>query len=250
MRNIWTIAKREFLHYFKSPIAYIVALAVFLVIGIYFVVIMYFVMNQALTSGSSTAPDISIVVSPMATIFLFATPALTMRLLADEQRMGTLELLLTAPVRDAELVIGKWLGSFLFVLTIIAVSFIYPVVLNRLTLPGIDQGVMIAGYVAIILMVGTYLAIGTAMSSFFSNQIAAFFATLGTLLFFWWLVRLPTYIIQTGFINSLCTYLDLNGRFNSMMAGSIALSDAIYPVSLIVLSLIVGSVAVEMKRWR
>jgi ABC-2 type transport system permease protein len=249
MRNIWTIARREYKHYFISPIAYIVALAVLLVIGIYFVIVLYYQANQALMYGA-TAPDISIVVGPMATIFLFATPALTMRLLADEQRMGTLELLLTAPVRDGELVIGKWLGAFLFVLTIIAVTLVYPIVLNKLSSPGIDQGIMIAGYLAITLIVACFLALGTAMSSFFSNQFAAFFATLAILLVFWWLIRLPTYIIPSGFFNSLFTYLDLNGRFGSMLGGTIALSDIIYPLSLTTLGLLLGTVAVEIRRWR
>ncbi len=249
MRNIWTIARREYRHYFISPIAYIVALAVLLVIGIYFVIVLYYVSNQALMYGA-TAPDISIIIGPMATIFLFATPALTMRLLADEQRMGTLELLLTAPVRDGELVIGKWLGAFLFTLTIIAITLLYPVVLNKLTSPGIDQGIMIAGYVAITLLVASFLALGTAMSSFFSNQFAAFFATLAVLLLFWWLIRLPTYVITSGFFNSLFTYLDLNGRFNSMLSGSIALSDVVYPLSLTALGLLLSTVAVEIRRWR
>jgi len=249
MRNIWTIARREYRHYFISPIAYLVALAVLLVVGVYFVIVLYYVSNQALAYGA-TPPDITIVIGPMATIFLFATPALTMRLLADEQRMGTLELLLTAPIRDGELVIGKWLGAFLFTLTIIAITLVYPIVLNKLSNPGIDQGLMIAGYVAIILLVASFLALGTAMSSFFSNQFAAFFATLAVLLLFWWLIRLPTYIISGGFFNNLFTYLDLNGRFNSMLNGTISLSDVIYPISLTALGLLLSTVAVEMRRWR
>jgi ABC-2 type transport system permease protein len=250
MRNIWTIAKREYRHYFISPIAYIVALMVLAIVGIYFTIIIYFVMNQALNQGGAQAPDTGIIVGPMATIFLFAAPALTMRLVADEQRTGTLELMLTAPVRDAELVIGKWLGSFLFVMTIIGATLIFPIVLHSLTDPGIDQGVMISSYIAITLIVAVYLSIGTAISTFFSSQIAAFFATLAVLLGMWWLIRLPTYIIPSGVFNTLFTYLDLNGRFNSMMAGTIALSDVVFPVSLTILGLVFGTVAVEMKRWR
>jgi ABC-2 type transport system permease protein len=250
MRNIWTIAKREYRHYFISPIAYIAALVFLLIIGIYFVLIMYFYNGQALTSGAGGAPDISILISPMATIFLFAAPALTMRLLADEQKMGTLELLLTAPLRDGELVVGKWLGAFLFSLTIIAVTLIYPLVLNRLVSPGIDQGLLITGYVAIIIIVATFLALGTALSALFSNQFASFFATLTTLLFLWWIIRLPTYVVQSGAINNIFTYLDLNGRFTTMLAGTINLSDVIFPISLTILSLVTASVAVETKRWR
>jgi len=248
MRNIWTIARREYRLYFTSPIAYIAALLTLLTVGIYFVVIIYYTANQSYYSN--TAPGIDIVIGPLATVFLFAAPALTMRLLADEQRMGTLELLLTTPIKDGELVVGKWLGAFLFMLTIIAMTLVYPIVLNKLTSPGIDQGVMVSGYIAIILLTAVFLAIGTAMSSFFNNQFAAFFATLAVLILFWWLIRLPTYIIQNDAINNVFNYLDLNGRFNSMLAGTMSISDIIYPISLTALGLFLSAVAVEIRRWR
>ncbi|HEY5270261.1 MAG TPA: ABC transporter permease [Anaerolineales bacterium] len=248
MRNIWTIARREYKLYFTSPIAYIAALLTLLTVGIYFVVIIYYTVNNSYYSN--TAPGIDIVIGPLATVFLFAVPALTMRLLADEQRMGTLELLLTTPIKEGELVVGKWLGAFLFMLSIIAVTLVYPIVLNKLTTPGIDQGVMLSGYIAIILLTAVFLAIGTAMSSFFNNQFAAFFATLAVLIVFWWLIRLPTYIIQNESINNILNYLDLNGRFNSMLAGTMSLSDIIYPISLTALGLFLSAAAVEIRRWR
>jgi ABC-2 type transport system permease protein len=248
MRNIWTIARREYKLYFTSPIAYIAALLTLLTVGIYFVVIIYYTVNNSYYSN--TAPGIDIVIGPLATVFLFAVPALTMRLLADEQRMGTLELLLTTPIKDGELVVGKWLGAFLFMLSIIAVTLVYPIVLNKLTTPGIDQGVMLSGYIAIILLTAVFLATGTAMSSFFNNQFAAFFATLAVLIVFWWLIRLPTYIIQNDSINNILNYLDLNGRFTSMLAGRMSFSDIIYPISLTALGLFLSAAAVEIRRWR
>jgi ABC-2 type transport system permease protein len=248
MRNIWTIARREYRHYFASPLAYIAALLTLLTVGIYFVVIIYYTANNSYYSN--TAPGINIVIGPLATVFLFAAPALTMRLLADEQRMGTLELLLTTPIKDGELVIGKWLGAFLFMLTIIVITLVYPILLNKLTTPGIDQGVMVSGYIAIILLTAVFLAIGTAMSSFFNNPFAAFFATLAVLMLFWWLIRLPTYIVQNDAFNNILNYLDLNGRFNSMLAGTMSLSDIIYPISLTALGLFLSAVAVEIRRWR
>lgn len=248
MRNIWTIARREYRHYFSSPIAYIVALLTILTIGVYFVVIIYYLTNQSYYSN--TAPGVDIIIGPMATVFLFATPALTMRLLADEQRMGTLELLLTTPIREGELIVGKWLGAFLFMLTIIAVTLVFPIVLNKLTSPGIDQGVMISAYAAIILLTAVFLAIGTAMSSLFNNQFAAFFATLAMLVLFWWLIHLPTYIIQNTTINNVFNYLDLNTRFTNMLAGTMSLSDIVYPISLTALGLFVSSIAIETRRWR
>jgi ABC-2 type transport system permease protein len=251
MRNIWTIARREYRHYFTSPIAYIAALLTLLTVGIYFVVMIYYLMNLANQSYyGNSAPGMNIVIGPLATVFMFAAPALTMRLLADEQRMGTLELLLTTPLKDAELVVGKWLGAFLFMLTIIGITLVYPIVLNKLTNPGIDQGVMVSGYIAIILLTAVFLAIGTAMSSFFNNQFAAFFATLAVLIVFWWLIRLPTYIVQNNSFNNVLNYLDLNGRFNSMLSGTMSLSDIIYPISLTALGLFLSAVAVEIRRWR
>lgn len=248
MRNIWTIARREYRHYFTSPIAYIAALLTLLTVGIYFVIIMYYMTNQSYYSNS--APGVDIIVGPLATVFLFAAPALTMRLLADEQRMGTLELLLTTPIKEGELVVGKWLGAFLFMLTIISMTLVYPIALNKLTSPGIDQGVMLSAYMAIILLTAVFLSIGTAMSSFFNNQFAAFFATLAVLILFWWLIRLPTYIIQNDIFNSILNYLDLNGRFNSMLAGTISVSDIVYPLSLTALGLFLGAVSVEIRRWK
>jgi ABC-2 type transport system permease protein len=248
MRNIWTIARREYRLYFTSPIAYIAALLTLLTVGIYFVVIIYYTANNSYYSN--TAPGIDIVIGPLATVFLFAVPAITMRLLADEQRMGTLELLLTTPIKDGELVVGKWLGSFLFMLSIIAVTLVYPLVLNKLTSPGIDQGVMISAYLAIILLTAVFLAIGTAMSTFFSNQFAAFFATLAVLILFWWLIRLPTFIIQNDSILNILNYLDLNGRFNSMLSGTITISDIVYPLSLTALGLFLSATAVEIRRWK
>jgi ABC-2 type transport system permease protein len=248
MRNIWTIARREYKHYFTSPIAYIAAVLTLLTVGIYFVVIIYYLVNQSYYSNS--APGINIVIGPLATVFLFAAPALTMRLIADEQRTGTLELLLTTPIRDGELVVGKWLGAFMFMLTIIGITLVYPLVLNKLTNPGIDQGVMISGYVAIVLLTAVFLAIGTAMSSFFNNPFAAFFATLAVLIVFWWLLRLPTYIIQNDVFNNILNYLDLNGRFNTMLNGSITISDILYPLSLTALGLFVSTASLEMRRWK
>ena len=248
MRNIWTIARREYKLYFTSPIAYIAALLALLTVGIYFVVVIYYVANQSYYSN--TAPGLDIIIGPLSTVFLFAAPALTMRLLADEQRMGTLELLLTTPIRDGELVIGKWLGAYLFMLTIIALTLVYPLVLNKLTTPGIDQGVLLSSYLAIILLTAVFLSIGTAISSFFNNQFAAFFATLAVLIVFWWLIHLPTYIIQNVNFTNVINYLDLSSHFNAMVAGTISISDIVYPISLTALGLFLGSVAVEIRRWR
>jgi ABC-2 type transport system permease protein len=138
MRNFWTIARREIRLYFDSPVAYIVGLLIFLITGIYFVLTVYLAGQAAYTTGSTTAPGPDLVIGLMVFLFLFAVPALSVRLMAEEYRNGTLELLLTAPVHEWELVVGKWLGSFLFVFLIILGTLIYPIMLNGLVTPGID----------------------------------------------------------------------------------------------------------------
>jgi ABC-2 type transport system permease protein len=247
MRNIWTIAKREYKIYFSSPLAYIVMLIILSVIGVIFALNIINLTSNPF--GQNQAPDISIVTGPMAFLLVFSAPALTMRLLADEQRMGTLELMLTAPVRDWELVVGKWLGSFLFVLTIIAITFVFPFVLNTMVTPGIDQQMMLSSYLGIILVAAAFLSIGISISAMFSNQFAAFFLSMGLLVILWFLIGIPAQILFTG--AGIFDYLNMNSRFyNSLNQGIINLSDIVYFLSVTALGLFIGSIATESRRWR
>jgi ABC-2 type transport system permease protein len=188
------------------------------------------------------------VIGPMVTVMLFVTPALTMRLIAAEQGEGTIELLLTAPVRDWELVLGKWLGGFLFMVTLLAVTLIYPFILHQLVDPGIDQGVLIANYLGLTLMSGSLIAVGVAMSSLFKNQTAAFFATLGIMLLLW-LIGISSQ--AAGSLGSqVLMYLDFRSHFyDTLYRGVIDLSDVVYYLSLTSLALLLGSVFVEVRRW-
>jgi len=250
MHNIWLIAKREYKTYFTSPVAYIVTFFLLLALGIIF----YEALSTAIYYNTSQAPqsytpDAQLILSPLATIFLFTIPALTMRSLPEEQKTGTLELLLTSPVRDAELVIGKWLGAFLFILTIIAITFVMPLILNRLVTPGIDMGVAKAGYLGIILMAAAFTAIGVATASLFSNQIAAFFATFGILLALTLVGNSSGASSGTGTL--ILNFIDARNHFDSTFAqGLVLLSDIVYFLSLTVLGLFLGTVSVESRRWR
>lgn len=243
MRNIWTIAKREFKLYFSTPIAYMVVFIILLILGLIFYVNILAAMAQGYT------PGVDMLTGLMVTLFLFSTPAITMRLLAEEQRMGTIELLLTAPVRDYELVVGKWLGGWLFLLTIIAVTMIFPFLLNIMVQPGIDQGPLVTNYLGLMLISAAMVAVGVAVSALFSNQIAAFFTTLGVLLILWW-ISLPSQVLgATG--GSLLSYLDISEHFYpTLYIGVIDLADIVFYLSLTALALFLGTVVVEMRRWR
>jgi ABC-2 type transport system permease protein len=193
------------------------------------------------------APGVQIIISPMVTLLLFVMPAITMRTIAEEMRMGTMELLLTAPVKDWELVVGKWLGAFLFMLTLLAVTWIFPIVLNFLVKPGIDQGILLTGYLGLILMVASLVAVGVFISSLFNSQVVVFLISLAIVLFFW-LVRPPS--TATGISSQILTYLNFIDHYLNFYRGTIDLSDIVYYLSLTSLALFLGTMSVEIRRWR
>ena len=247
MRNIWTIAKREYDNYFNSPLAYVVAFAILLPIGIYFSLIMFISSQQAMQGGP--APESTPITWLFVFLMIFLSPALTMRLLSDEARMGTLELLLTAPIRDFELVAGKWLGSFLFVLSVAAVTLVFPIIINNYVTPGIDWKVILSSYIGVMLVCSALLALGTGISAVFTNQFAAFFVTLGLYFFLWFMIGLPASYLQRG--GDVLNYLSLSTHFSqSMNNGTINLGDIVYYLSLTALGLFIGTTAVEIRRWR
>ena len=249
MRNIWIIAKRELDHYFISPIAYVVAFMILLTIGIIFAINIYFFIQNALQSFGQV-PDISPITGAFGFLLVLSIPAITMRLISDEARMGTLELLLTAPVRDFELVAGKWLGGFLFILSILAVTLVFPLILNGLVSPGIDQKLVMSSYLGVILVAASFLALGVGISAIFSNQVAAFFVTLSVFVFLWWLIGFPAQVLQ-GSASEIFRYLDMKTHFyDALNVGSIKLADLVYFFSLIALGLFMGTTAIETRRWR
>ena len=248
MRNIWTIAKREYNHYFISPLAYVVAFIILMPLGIYFAVIVFATSSQAFSGAPP--PDISPITWLFCFLLVFTTPVLTMRLISDEARMGTLELLLTAPIRDFELVVGKWLSAFLFILTILAITLVFPLILHfMLVSPGIDQKLLLSAYLGVILVAGAFLALGVGISAIFTNQFAAFFVTFGLFFFLWFLVSLPASLLPTG--GDALNYLNMSSHFNDgFNAGNVKLSDIVYYISLIALGLFMGTTAIEVRRWR
>ncbi|MCE9647894.1 MAG: ABC transporter permease [Chloroflexi bacterium] len=247
MRNIWTIAQREYDNYFNSPVAYVVALAILLPIGIIFSIIMFVSSQQSAFGGGAPTPDQ--LTYWFVILLLFFSPAVTMRLLSDESRMGTIELLLTAPIRDFELVAGKWLGAFLFIFTLIAATLIFPIIMNNFITPGIDLKMLLSSYLGVILISSALLSLGVGISAIFSNQFAAFFVTFALFFFLWILVGAPASFLQQG--GDVFKYLSLGTHFfDSMNRGTINIGDIVYFLSLTALGLFVGTTAIEIRRWR
>lgn len=249
MRNIWTIAKREYDYYFISPIAYVGAFVIIMLLGVYFVLIMGYYRQNAFQSAGAGTPSMNDIASLFSFLMIIFIPALTMRLVSDENRMGTIELLLTAPLRDSELIIGKWLGSFLFMLTLIIFTLIYPIIMNSFITPGLDLWQLASTYIGLILLAASMLSVGVGISAIFSNQIASLIATLLSGLFLWWAIGLPA-VIASPSVGEAFRALTMNTHVTSFIDGKITLIGLSYFISLIALGLFTGTIAVETRRWR
>ncbi|MBI4492429.1 MAG: ABC transporter permease subunit [Chloroflexi bacterium] len=236
MTNTLAIAQRELKTYFVSPIAYVVATLFLVMAGYLFSAILY----------STQEATLRYLLGNVSVIFLFITPALSMRLLAEEQRSGTIELLLTNPVRDVELVLGKYLASVLMLLATLAPTLYYPLVLSLYGSP--DQGPLLSGYLGVALLGAAFLAVGLLASSLTQNQIVAAVLTFGVLLLLW-LSDALTGIVR-GPVGDLARYLSVNGHFNDFPRGVISTTDLIYFLSIIAACLFLTVVALQTRRWR
>jgi ABC-2 type transport system permease protein len=173
-----------------------------------------------------------------------------MRLLAEEQRSGTLELMLTAPLNDWELVVGKWLGAYAFLSVVIVISLAFPFTLHLLTQPtGIEQGPLVASYVGLFLVAGAMLAVGTMVSAITEHQVVAVLIALAILVAIW-LIGTPSNLFSNWF-GSLIEYLDMSNRFyGNFYRGVVSTVDIVYFVSLMAVPLFIASQLVSSRRWR
>ncbi|MBM4422389.1 MAG: hypothetical protein FJ030_03225 [Chloroflexi bacterium] len=256
MRNVWTVAKREFAHYFVSPIAYAVVLLFLIILGLLFVVNVYFLSQQS-GFGGGGEPTMQFVFGPLSSLILFFAPVLTMRLMAEEQSKGTLELLLTAPVREWEVVFGKWLGAWMFGLCLIGATAVYALILFAYGNP--DIGPIYSGYLGLALMIGAILAMGVLASSLTGNLIVAVAIGYAFTLMIW-IIGFASDLIQSlasGFggrsnaIVEVVNHIDFSNHFQSTFnRGIIDTVDIIYFASVIAISLFIATRVVEARRWR
>jgi ABC-2 type transport system permease protein len=236
VRNIWAIARRELQSYFVSPVAYVVSALFLLISGFLFSLIL----------GISNEASMRPLFGNFAVIFLFIVPALTMRLLAEEQRTGTMELMLTAPVRDSELVLGKFLGVLLLLLIMLAITLVYPGILVLAGNP--DRGPILAGYLGVILQAAALLSIGLLASSLTQNQIIAALLTFVVLLILWLADALGNF--TQGRIGDLFRFLSITKHFDEFPRGVIDSRDILYFLSVTAAALFFTVQSVTARRWR
>lgn len=238
MRNVWTITSRELNSYFVSPVAYVVSAAFLLISGVLFSLILNSTMDASLRGTFSNITFILILIAPI----------LTMKLLAEEQRMGTLELLLTSPVHDWQVVVGKFLGSLiLFVVMLLGPTLLYVVLLTTFGKP--DYGPILSSYLGVLLLGGAFLSIGVLSSSLTQNQVVAGFLGIVFLLLMWISDALSR-IVGGGAVGDALTYLSITQHYNNFLQGVINTQDLIYPLSVIAVALFTATQVLQTRRWR
>lgn len=234
--NVWNIAGRQLRAYFDSPIAYIViGMVLTLVSSVFWAY--FFVSNRAVSRDMFLW---------LARAMLIAAPALTMGLLAEERRAGTLELLVTMPVREWEIVVGKFLGAYLLFLVMVALTVVHPIAVS--TLGPQDVGQVVSGYIGILLLGAAMLALGVMTSAYTSSQIIAFFASI-SLLVTLYLVPMLFRVLMSGTVATIASTLSLEEQLGFMARGVVDLRGVLYFVTLTVIGLMAAFRALEARRW-
>lgn len=237
LRNILAIAQRELKSYFVSPVAYVVTAFFLLVSGYLFSLILL----------QSNEASLRYLQSNLSVIWLFVTPFLTMRLLAEEQRTGTIELLLTNPVREFELVIGKYLGAIAFLMFMLAFTLYYPALILLLNGQP-DFGPMAAGYLGIILQAGAFLAVGLLASSLTENQMISAMLSFALLLVLWLADALASNLGAPA--RDIVRYLSVTQHFQDFPRGVVDTTHIVYFLSVVVACLGLTMLSVQSRRWR
>ncbi len=237
LQNTLTIAQRQFRSYFNGPTAYIVVCLVLFLLGNFFWQ-PFFLMGHASIRQMWTY---------LGMLLSIAAPAISMGLFAEERRSGTLELLITMPVREAEVILGKYLAALGLLAVLLALTFLYPVSVS--SLGNLDWGPVFTGYFGMFLEGAALIAIGLAASSFTENQLVAFFVSMvicGSLAA---LLTMFMPFIPTGPMTDIAQWLAFDQHLEGMSRGVIDTRDVIYFLSVSTFALMLAFRALESRRW-
>lgn len=244
MRNAWYVARRELGAIFVQPIAYIFAIMMTLITGLIFAAQISFPTLE----GSGPPPTLNQILNTFSFLAIFGVPAVTMRLLSEEQQTGTIELLMTLPIRDIEVVVGKFLASFIFYAAVVALTLVYPVILLRFGNP--DVGPLISSYVGVLLWGASLLGIGTMASAMSENQINAFMLAFGLILFLY-LTMIPAdlFAVEPP-ISTILSEMSLQSHLNGFLNGLVTAKDVLYYLIITAVSIFAAARILESRRWR
>ncbi len=244
MSPMMTIARREFRSYFDSPLAYVLICLSFLAIGL-----LFFMWRGGFWQVDRASVSRLFEFAPLG-LSLLVVPVVTMRLVAEERRSGTLEMLITLPVKDSDVIGGKYLGALGLVLVLVVATVIYPIAMFRFpwTLGPLDSGPVMSGYVGLILFSAAAVALGLLVSSFVESQAIAFFVTVILLGALWFFDDLAE-VAGAGWFASMLRYVSFQARLASFWRGLLDTRDIVYFVSVTALALVVSFRALERRKW-
>ena len=253
MRNIMAIADKELRSYFASPIAYIIIGLFALLFGWFFYVYLTFFVRQSSQMMQMGGGSVNInqemirrVLLNSAVIILFVMPMITMRTYSEEKRSGTIELLLTSPLTDLEIIVGKFLGALGLYAAMLLVTLLYMAILFVYGNP--EWRPIAVGYLGLLLMGGCFISIGLLISSLTKNQIVAGFLTFAVFLMLWvinWIGESSGPITQ-----AVVKHLSITDHFDDFARGVIDTNHLIYYLSFITFGLFLTAKSVDMERWR
>jgi ABC-2 type transport system permease protein len=254
MKNILLICQKEFKGYFTSPIAYLLMAFFALIFGFGFYTATRDVMRfslQAQMMGQQQPTNLNDqIIRPLlgfaSTIALFLIPMITMRLVAEEKKTGTIELLLTSPINDIDIILGKWLGAVMLYLCVLAMSVLNIAMLFAWGKP--DWKPVAVAYLGLILQGGCLLAIGTFISTLTKNQIIAGGVTFFVCLLLWLLSWMTAF--DSTIASQVIGYLSIITHFDNFAKGLLSLKDVVFYLSMIFFALFLTSRSLESLRWR
>jgi ABC-2 type transport system permease protein len=255
MSNILAIAHKELKGYFASPVAYVVIGFSAILFGWFFINLLYYFDRTQMQAGSGfqgpQAVNVNeIMISPLflnvSVILLFTLPLITMRTYAEEKRSGTIELLLTSPLTDLQIVIGKFLGGMVLYVAMLAVTLVHMAFLFAYGNP--EWRPIATGYLGLLLMGGCFLSLGLFVSSLTRNQIIAGMVTFAVFLMFWVINWIATFMGPTP--QAVLNYLSITEHLNDFARGVIDTKHLVYYFSFIAFSLFLTVRAVDSERWR
>lgn len=243
-KNLWTITKREFAGYFNSALAYIVISASMVLFGLYF----FFYQGGIWQIDRASMGRMFDFVP--AWICFLTIPLFTMRAMSEEKRLGTIELLITLPVRDSEVILGKYLGALGVLAVQIGLLVLYPVVMFKFpwNMGAFDWGPFWSSILGLFLMGGAGIAIGMLFSGMTESQIVSYFATAATLLILFFVGSLVQFV--KGWPGEVISFFSFQTRYEPFARGLIDTRAIVYFVSVTVLCLLESFRQLEGRRWR
>ncbi|MDJ0761647.1 MAG: ABC transporter permease [Myxococcota bacterium] len=236
MRTMLVIARREFKAYFNSPVAYFVITAFLVMVGVLFFIPFFTRDRVSMRDFFSLIPF----------MYFFFIPAITMRLIAEERRAGTIEMLITMPVRDVDVILGKFFASLLFLVSALLLTLPYAITISQFG--DMDWGPVWGGYLGLLMMGSACLALGLLASSWTENQIVAFVIGLFLSMFFIMIDKFVIFLPAT--LASIFEYLSFSAHFRNAARGLVDSRDIVFFLSCTVISLFFAFRSLESRQWR